>query len=301
MKALVTGAAGFIGRHLCRRLAAEGIEVLGLSRRERSTDSAAVSWQRGDLAQIEAARSALNTFRPDWIFHLAGCVAGARSLALVLPTFQGNLMTTVNLLTAATEVGCQRLVLVGSLEEPDPGTADAVPASPYAASKWAASGYARLFFANYQTPVVVARLFMVYGPEQEDLEKLVPYVTLSFLRSESPRLTSGARRVDWIYVDDAVEGLMAAAKAEKLEGSAVDIGSGRLFTIRDVVKLLSRCTGAGVETLFGAIPDRPQERVRVANAEDTEARTGWRTQTELEDGLQQTVDWYRHALKLGRL
>ena len=170
--------------------------------------------RRPDPGRDRCAR-ALDDVRPDWIFHLASHVTGARDLAVVLPTFHGNLTTTVNLLTAATEVGCQRLVLVGSLEEPELGTAEAVPASPYAASKWAASGYARFFHANYETPVAVARLFMVYGPEQEDSRKLVPYVTLSFLRGEAPRLTSGARQIDWIYVDDAVAGLLAVARAEK--------------------------------------------------------------------------------------
>jgi nucleoside-diphosphate-sugar epimerase len=301
MRALVTGASGFIGRHLCRRLAADGVEVHGLSRRPRPADAAVASWHLGDLADLETARRALDAAGPDWIFHLAGYVSGDRDLALVLPTFHGNLTSTVNLLTTATEVGCRRLVLVGSLEEPDPAIDEPVPASPYAAAKWAASGYARFFHSNYETPVVVARLFMVYGPEQEDVKKLVPYVTLSFLRGEPPRLTSGIREVDWIYVDDAVEGLLAVAKAPRLEGSAVDIGSGRLVTIRDVVERLARCTGARVKALFGALPDRPQERVRAADASSTASRTGWRTRTELEPGLDRTVDWYRQALRNGVL
>ena len=301
MKALVTGASGFIGRRLCRRLAAAGFEVHGLSRRARPENLAVASWRQGDLADIETARGALHELRPDWIFHLASCVTGERDLALVLPTFHGNLTTTVNLLAAATEVGCQRLVLAGSLEEPEASETEPVPPSPYAAAKWAASGYARFFYANYDTPVVVARLFMVYGPGQEDLGKLVPYVTLSFLRGEAPRLTGGFRHVDWIYVDDAVAGLLAVARAPNLEGTAVDLGSGRLTTIRDVVKQLARATEASVEPLFAALPDRPQERVRVADAADSEARTGWRAQTELERGLELTVDWYRRELEAGTL
>ncbi len=301
MKALVTGAAGFIGRHLCRRLSAEGIEAHGLSRRTQPSDTPIASWRQGDLTRFESVRSALDEVRPDWIFHLAGHVAGERDLALVLPTFHGNLTTTLNLLTAATEVGCQRLILVGSLEEPDPGTAEPVPASPYAASKWAASGYARFFHSTYETPVVVARLFMVYGPEQEDLKKLVPYVTLSFLRGEAPQLTSGERLIDWVYVDDAVDGLVAVACTAKLEGAAVDVGSGRLVTIREVVGLLAQSTASDVEALFGAIPDRPQERERVADALATEASTGWRARIALEQGLGRTADWYRRALRDGSL
>ena len=302
MKALVTGAGGFIGRHLCRRLAEAGIEVHGLSRRTRPADTAAASWRSGDLVQFETAHRALDDVRPDWIFHLASHVTGERDLAAVLPTFHGNLTSTVNILAAATELGCQRLVLVGSLEEPEVGTADSVPASPYAASKWAASGYGEFFHANYQTPVVVARLFMVYGPEQEDLRKLLPYATLSFLRGEAPHLTSGSRQIDWIYVDDAVAGLLAAARGEGLEGTAVDLGSG------------TPCHHPGGRGASGALhrnrrgpalrrdpATAPQERVRVADAAATEARTGWRNPHRARAGLQRTVDWYRRALKEGNV
>ena len=146
-----------------------------------------------EWADVRAVRSTLAHVRPDVVLHLAGHVTGAQDLALVEPTFQMNLTSTVHLLIAAAETRPRRLVLVGSMQEPDPDHPAPVPCSPYAASKWAASGYARMFHALYHLPVAVARPMMVYGPGQWDLLKVLPYVTVSLLGGTPPVLGSGAR------------------------------------------------------------------------------------------------------------
>lgn len=298
---LVTGASGFIGSRLCDQIAAGDTELHGVARRPRTTGGSRVRWWNGDLSDETFAKHLLTTIRPDVIFHLASMVAGVRDVGAVAPTFRSNLASTIHLLTAATEVGCRRLVLAGSLEEPDPGESDPTPVSPYAAAKWASSGYARMFHALYGTPVVVARLFMVYGPGQQDLRKLIPYVILSLLRREPVRLSSGTRPVDWIYVDDVVAGLVAAALAPDVLGAAVDIGSGSLVTVREVTERLVAMIDPDAKPAFGAIGDRPLERVRVADTATASARLGWAPRVALDDGLGRTVEWYRRRLEAGEL
>jgi nucleoside-diphosphate-sugar epimerase len=232
---------------------------------------------------------------------MAGYAFGSRQLEAVLPAFQGNLSTTVNVLTSSTRHGCQRVILAGSLEEPHPGDIESVPSSPYAASRWAGSAYGRMFHALYGTPVVIARIFMVYGPGDQRLRKLIPYVILSLLRGADPQLSSGRRPVDWIYLDDVVDGLLAVARAPGVEGRTVDLGSGRLVDIRGVVQMLAELIDSSAAPAFGALPDRPMEQVRVANAEDTYARIGWKPKTPLRDGLGLTIDWYAEQLKQGKL
>ena len=107
---MVTGASGFIGSHLCRRLYDSGAEVHAISRAERPNDSS-FHWWQGDLSETVRVRSLMAAIKPDLIFHLASHVVGARDSELVLPTFRSNLMSTVNLLAAAGEVGCRRIVL----------------------------------------------------------------------------------------------------------------------------------------------------------------------------------------------
>jgi nucleoside-diphosphate-sugar epimerase len=186
-----------------------------------------------------------------------------------------------------------RLVMAGSLEEPTPDRAWPTPHSPYAAAKLGAGAYARMCHALYGTPVVWPRLFMVYGPAQPDVRKLVPYVTTSLLHDESPELSSGSRPVDWIYIDDVVDALLAAAVADGVEGRTFDVGSGRLVPIRHVVEEIARLCDAKVAPHFGTVPERPLEQVRVADVAPTAAYLGWRAQTPLEEGLRKTVDWYR--------
>jgi nucleoside-diphosphate-sugar epimerase len=294
---LVTGANGFIGSHLCLRLCQEGAEVHAVYRSRRPADLGDQHWWQADLADVAEARKIVYTVRPQVIFHLASHVKGAPDLEHVLPTFHSNLQSTVNLLTVAAESTCPRVVLTGSLAEPEVENGETFPSAPYAAAKWASSGYARMFHALYKLPVVIARVFMVYGPGQIDLTKLIPYVILSLLRGEPPKITSGDRLVDWIYVSDVVDGFLALAQQPGLEGSTIDLGSGALVSIREIVQQVVSIMGGRKGPEFGALPDRPMEPVRLAKTAETFARIGWKPQVSLREGLERTVDWYSAQLE----
>ena len=297
-RVLVTGATGFLGSHVCRRLSASASELHAIARNQRRGGDSAARWWQGDLTDAATVERLLTAIKPDVIFHLASHGVGAPDLDHVLPTLQGDLVTTVNVLTAATRLGLARLVLAVSLEEPYPNRGDAPLSSPYAAAKWACTAYARMFHDLYRAPIVAVRPFMTYGPGQRS-HKLIPYVTLALLQGEAPKLTSGTRPVDWIYVDDVIDGLLIAAQAPGVEGCTIDLGSGVLVPIRDVVERLVRLVGARVQPLFGALNDRPSEQVRVADTADAYARLGWKPVTSLEEGLTRTVAWYRQQLAAG--
>ena len=292
-RVLVTGGGGFIGSRLCRRLALEGAEVHAVGRSGPShLAGIAQVWAR-DVARQEGLQELMEAVRPEFIFHLASEVTGSRDLEQVWPTFHSNLASTVNLLTEATKAGCERIVLAGSIEAPSWDQADALPPSPYAAAKWASSVYARMFHALYACPVVVLRVSMVYGPEQPDRTKLIPYVARCFLDGTAPELSSGTRPVDWVYVDDVVGAHLEAARAPEAVGRSVDVGSGTRATIRQVVERLAELTGTSVAPLFGALPDRPLEEALVADVEEADRFLGWRATTDLDEGLRRTVEWLR--------
>jgi UDP-glucose 4-epimerase len=295
---LVTGATGFIGSHLVRRLLQDSAgEIHAVSRQGHAEAGDGVRWWQVDLADPESVQGLVAGIRPHLVFHLASAVVGARDRDLVIPTFRSNLMSTVNLLTAAAEVGCRRVILCGSQEEPDPRDSTGIPSSPYAAAKWAGGAYARMFHALYGLPVVILRIFMVYGPAQRDLRKLVPYVICSLLQGEPPRLTSGDRPIDWVYVDDVVDGFLAAAQTAGVEGRTIDIGSGSLTPIRTVVEHLVGLVNPRVVPQFGALPDRPFEQVRAADTATSLDTLGWRPRVSLGEGLRQTVGWYERQFQ----
>ena len=154
-----------------------------------------------------------------------------------------------------------------------------------------------MFHALYQFPVVIARVFMVYGPAQVDLTKLIPYATLSLLRGETPKITSGDRLVDWVYVSDVVDGFIALAQTPGLDGSTIELGSGTLVSIREIVQQLASVVDPRARVEFGALPDRPLEPTRIAKTSETFARMGWKPQVPLREGLKRTVEWYRAELE----
>lgn len=296
-KILITGASGFVGSHLCRKLGDKGAEIHGISRSAQANNSSYLKWWQADLGDIVQVRNLFSTIQPDVVFHLASVVTGRHELKLVLPTFHGNLTSTVNLLTAATEFGgCYRIVLASSLEEPELQEAGAIPYSPYGAAKWASSSYGRMFHALYKTPVAIARLFMIYGPAQPDINKLIPYVTLSLLQGKVPKVTSGKRAIDWVYINDVIEGLVALIQVPNTEGCTVDLGSGEFVPIHDIVSHLVSLVGSKLEPLYGALPDRPPEPIRTANTDLAYKILGWKPKTSLETGLQKTINWYKKYL-----
>ena len=296
---LVTGASGFIGSRLVGELSERGARVVALSREARRDAGDGVRWLRADLADGAAVDAAFEEAAPEVVFHLASWVSGRRELEQVRPAFAANLASAVNLLVAATRAGCRRVVLAGSMEEPDLAAGE-VPGSPYAAAKAAQSLYARFFRALYATPVVTARIFMVYGPGQRDLAKVVPYSILRGLEGQAAELASGARPVDWIHVDDVAAGLVALGLAPGIEGETLDLGSGAAVTVGEIVATIATKLGAPPPRL-GARPDRPLEAVRVADPEWTFGRTGFRPAIELGDGLDSTLAWYRAERAAGRL
>ena len=286
---LVTGASGFIGRALVRRLAAHGHRPVCTARHPVEDLVDGARWIPGDLTDPGFVTRLVAEARPSVVYHLASAVTGNRSLEWVPTTLATNLTAGVNLLQAVTEAGCDRVVLTGSCDEPEDGAA---PCSPYAAAKWALGGYARMFRSLYGTPVTTARTFMVYGPDQPDRSKLVPYTITSLLRGEAPQLMSGQRSVDWVYVDDVVDAFIALAEAPEAVGRVLDVGSGRLHTVRHVVETIAGIVGTGVAPSFGSLPDRQAEVEVVADVAETTRVCGWAPITDLDEGLKRTVAWY---------
>ena len=133
---------------------------------------------------------------------------------------------------------------------------------------------------------------MTYGPAQAD-GKLIPHVILSLLQRRAPKISSGEQQIDWVYIDDVMDGFVAAAEAENIDGETIDLGSGALVSVRDVVNQLGNLLGSDVKPLFGAVGDRPCEPVRVADIDYARRTLGWTPRTPLQTGLGQTIEWYK--------
>lgn len=297
-RVLITGGTGFLASHLCLRLLEAGAEVHATSRQDQVSGSDSLRWWKTDLSSAEDVRSLFAAIQPSVVYHLAGFVGAKPDLHLVLPTFESLLASTIHILIGAAEFGCRRIVLSGSLTEPGPPGLCPIPSSPYAAAKWAASAYGRMFHALYQAPVVVAVPFMTFGPRQ-DTSKLVPSVILNFLRGKVPRLSSGLWEADWIYVGDVIKGFLDAGIVPGIEGATVELGSGAKLTTRGMVEKIATLMETPIKPAFGAIPDRPREPIRIADTMETRRVLGWVPTTSLTEGLRQTIQWYAQQVSVG--
>ena len=171
--------------------------------------------------------------------------------------------------------------------------------SPYAASKAAAATYATLFHGLWQLDVTVLRLAMVYGPDDPNAHRLIPSVVAAFRDGRRPAVSSGTRRIDWVYVEDVVDAFLAAADAP--EGAAASSTSARARSCRSATPCgWSRPPmGTAIAPAFGAVGDRPLERELRADPEAARAGLGWRPAVGLAEGIARTVAAHNPAA--GRL
>lgn len=293
-RVLVVGASGFLGAHLTRRLALGGAEVIAFSRSagpEHWAGQTGIRPWRGDAADRAQVEAVFAQTRPDLVYHLTSDSRGGREMALIPDSIRNDVMAALLVMEAVHRFGTGRLVLTASMEEPVGEAGSAVPSSPYAAAKWMAAGYARMLSALHGLPAVVLRLMMTYGPGQKDY-KVIPATILALLRGQPATLSSGVRPVDWVYVDDVTEAFVRAGLAPDPGAASIDIGTGRLTTLRDCLSLVGELTGRPELLRFGGQADRPLEMVRAAETETAARLLDWRATTSLRDGLARTIEAY---------
>jgi nucleoside-diphosphate-sugar epimerase len=301
MRVLITGAFGFIGRHLLPRLLEEvDTEVFLLDRERQSslllpTDQKSGRSHSGithtDLRDYEQVRQAINSIEPDVIFHLAAAGVGDPFLT-VEDAINHNLYGTLNLLRTAfageaTAHQPQRIIISRT-----PGEYSAM--NPYAASKSAAWQFCRMYTRTHGWPIVGAAIFQAYGPGQPE-GRLLPAAIIAALNGQDFPMTAGKQERDWIYMADVVSGLLAIRDAELAPGSTIELGSGQLTSVVSIVQQAYALIGGKGKPQIGVIPTRPgEEPVQRADADRAYELTGWRTRVSLHDGISKMVAYLKN-------
>ena len=301
---LVTGAAGFIGSHLTRRLVREGARVHILVRKINAAWRIAdlieqVTVWEADLTDFASLQQRLSGFPAQVIFHLAGHVDVTRSWNPVQPLIQNNIVGTVNLLMALRETGFEAFIYPGTSEEygnrqpPLCETERESPISPYSFSKLSATAFCQMAAKTFDLPITVLRLFPTYGPYQEG-SMLIPTAIRELLAGRELRMTHGEQRRDFIYVDDVVEAFLRIAACAKARGEVFNVGSGVPRKVRDVIDIITKHIGKECAVLRGAIPCRKGEGDECySNNQKLLDVIGWAPKVSLEEGLLVTIAWYK--------
>lgn len=302
-RVLVTGGSGFLGSHLVRRLEKARIPYTAVLHDRPAPEPGADGdhWVRLDLSNAAAVESLVSAARPEIVFHLAGIRGAERTLEFAERAIRGNFLVSQHLLSAlGRSARPQRIVLIGTSEEYGrqetiPYTEDlpARPVSPYSASKAAVTQFALLYHQLFGMPVVLLRPFVVYGPGQAP-GMLIPSLMEAFVRGEPFAMTEGEQTRDFVYVDDVVDAMVAAAVADGAAGEIFNVCSGEEHPIREVAEEAARVAGAADDALrIGALPYRQNEVWRLVGSNDKACRVlGWSPRVRLEDGLRRTWNAY---------
>ena len=303
MRALVTGGAGFIGSHIVDALIRDGHAVLvidDLSRGRREQVN-----PRADFTQMSVTASAfaaaVGSWHPDVIFHQAAQIDVRHSVADPLADAEANVVGTVNVLHASTMHNVKRVVFASSGGAiygdadviPTPETQTPEPESPYGTSKLCAEAYGGMFQRMRDLDFIALRYANVYGPRQDPHGEagVVAIFAERLLRGETATINGdGTQTRDYVYVEDVVAANLAALDAAAPE--RFNIGTGIETNVNQIYQRLRTVLGCEAEAVHG--PPKPGEQQRSCLSIDHARETlGWEPQTQLDEGLRRTADFFR--------
>lgn len=288
---LVTGAAGFIGRHLVRRLAAEGHTVTGVDRRPVPAGAPGL-FVEGDLQSMDLEPLVDGS---EYVIHLAGQPGVRESWQQFHAYSRGNIEVTQRLLEALRHRPPRKFVLASTSSvygaAPMPAVEDGplLPVSPYGATKLAAESLCDLYGREASIPWLALRFFTVYGPGQRPDMAFTRWLTAARDGTPVPIFGAGDQIRDFTYVADVVAATLAAAEAPA-RNMAINVGGGSAVPIREALAAIEAVTGKRLQLnhLPPAAGDMPMTR---ADTTRLKREVGLVPATPLAEGLARQYDW----------
>lgn len=300
MRYLITGAAGFLGSALANRLTAAGDVVIGvddLSAGDQKNLSPSVQFVRGDVNDRPTLWSLLQEV--DCVYHLAAKVSVQESVLYPREYNNVNVGGTVTLMEAMRDVGVRRVVFISSGTvygnqpvQPVKETVIVNPRVPYAVSKLAAEYYVKTIGSLWGIETVCLRVFNAYGPGQRIPPVHTPVIP-GFLHQAWENGTivihgDGNQTRDYVYVDDVVNAMLAAANAPDVNKLTINVGSGTETSVRDLARMAIEVTGGNPEVVYNPRNEGGISRLR-ADISLARELLAYEPEVELLEGLKRTL------------
>lgn len=313
---LVTGATGFIGGWLAEELVERGARVVSIVRDsdQRVERVHPRLWQsavrvHGDITDLPTVQRALAEYGIRAVFHLAAQAAVQSALADPAATFEANIKGTWTVLEACRQVnGVDRIVVASSDkaygdQKELPYTEDA-PLNgryPYDASKAAAEIVARSYVSTFGLPVTITRNANIYGGGDLSGHRLVPETMMAVIEGRSPVIRSdGTPERDYLYIKDAVAAYLTLAEQmdrSELHGEAFNFGTGTGVSVLDLIRMILKVSGSDLEPDVRGTATKEISR-QFLSADKAKRVLGWKAAYSLEEGLKETLEWYRSNREL---
>jgi nucleoside-diphosphate-sugar epimerase len=302
VKVLVTGATGFIGSHLTRRLVNLGANVSIITEKNPNP------WRIKDIQnQIKIYECNINDkklkdciekIKPQKIYHLAAFVNPERILENLDEMIEVNVNGTINLIRSLENIEYDCFIYTGTCEEygknKAPFTEDQIPhpVSPYSYSKVAATLFCKMYYELTKKPIIILRPFLTYGPTQ-DPKLLIPIVINKALHKEEIKMTKGEQTREFNYVEDIVEAYIKASTTKEAIGEIINIGNGIEYKIKDVVLKILKMMNNPIKPAIGVLPYREGEVMHFySDNKKAKSLLNWKPKYSLEEGLKKTIEWY---------
>jgi UDP-glucose 4-epimerase len=313
---LVTGAAGFIGFHLCTELLEEGNKVLGVDDLNNYYD---IKLKKNRIKELQKNKNfsfmkkdILNVNKKDmkdveYVFHEAAYAGVRNSVENPLLYDMVNVHATVQLLKLSVDIGVKKFMFAssssvyGDIDKfPTPETYDTKPISPYGVSKLAAEKYCDAFYVCYGLPTISFRYFTVYGPWGRPDMLIMKVIKSCYEGSPLTVFKKGGKVVDFSrdfsYIDDVVQANMLAMKS-KIKNGVFNVSSKREVKVKYIVDFIIKETGKRPEvTEAEASPADPLRSL--ADISKIEKSLGFKPKVDMEEGIRNTIAWYRWYNKI---
>jgi nucleoside-diphosphate-sugar epimerase len=303
-KVLVVGGRGFIGRALSQRLIELGADVVSLALRDVEGSLAPKDAEQvvADLRDPESLAVALYGRKFDYVFNAGGYIDHSHFLKGGREVIDAHYIGTLNLIREVYWRGIKRYVHIGSSDEygnrqaPQNEELRESPIAPYSAAKTGITHLIQAISKTEDFPGVVVRLFLVYGPGQDD-RRFLPQIIKGCLEDRTFPTSFGGQLRDFCYIADVVDGLILAALKQESVGHVINIASGTPVSVKTVIEKIVKMIGKG-EPDFGVYPYRQGENMELyADVTLAHKLLGWRPSTLLDEGLRKTISWYEEHLK----
>jgi UDP-glucuronate 4-epimerase len=315
MRVLVTGGAGFIGSHLAEKLLAAGHEVAILDDFNDFYDPAIkqanvagiardVRVHHVDLRDSAAVRNVLGSENFDAIAHLAARAGVRPSIAQPQLYYHTNVDGTLHLLEAARATGVERFIFASSSSVY--GISKTVPfserqhltqtISPYAATKIAGEFLCSTFSHLYNIRVVALRYFTVYGPRQRPDLAIHQFTRKIYAGKPIDQFGDGTTRRDYTYIDDIIQGTMAALEYDGALFEIFNLGENQTIQLKDLIAAIENALGKKAK--INRLPEQPGDVPRTcADISKAEKLLGYKPTTPLKEGLPRFIDWFLQAVR----
>lgn len=293
---LVVGGTGFIGHHIVQRALSLGWNVTCLSLNKNNTPLKGVSYLRADVGDVKSLKDCLDRQAFEYVVNCGGYINHTSFFSGGSSVLDAHFKGMVNIISSIDIGVLKHFINIGSSDEygsvsaPQSECIREVPISPYSMAKTACTHFLQMLYKTEGIPSTTLRLFLTYGPGQDD-KRFLPQIIRGCLADSVFPVSYGGQLRDFCFISDTVDAVFLTMLSDGAKGEVINIASGQPVSIRNVIETVRDIIGKG-KPKFGEIDYRPGENMELyADISKANSLLNWQPQISLREGIKMTIQW----------